>query len=177
MYTKQFSVSKVDTGANYSHLCYSTSITAYQTNLLDMDRKCACCLKNKAAHNRTKCASCEKRLQREKYPVKAAYYDLRTNAKRRGIFFDLTLEQFEKFCFKTEYLQGKGKTAESYSVDRIIESKGYTDGNLQVLTLSENTQKENLRRKQLVCDWETGNRKNFFTRDIITFKRDNDCPF
>jgi len=127
-----------------------------------------------------KCNTCIKRAQRESNPVKAAFYDLRTNAKRREIFFDLTFEQFEKFCIETTYMVGKGKTANSYSVDRIEETKGYTEGNLQVLTLAENTKKENERRRQLklVCHWETGKRNEFSYQPLPTFENQfTDSPF
>lgn len=119
-----------------------------------------------------KCNTCIKRAQREANPIKAAFFDLRTNAKRRKILFDLTFEQFEKFCIETTYMIGKGKTKDSYSVDRKIESLGYTEGNLQVLTLSENTKKENERRRErkLVCHWETGKRNEFSFQPISTFE-------
>ncbi len=94
-----------------------------------------------------KCGYCYIKVWREKNKEKHAFETLKMNAKRRKIFFDLTFEQFQQFCFKTNYLIGKGKTKESYSIDRIIESKGYTESNLQVLSLSNNTIKEHERRK------------------------------
>lgn len=121
-------------------------------------------------NKRSKCNTCVKRAQIASNPMKYAFYNLRTNAKRRNIFFDLKFEDFQEFCFETSYMQGKGKTASSYSVDRIIESLGYTKGNLQVLTLAENTQKENERRKRLVCHWETGKRNEFTFQPLPTFE-------
>jgi len=66
---------------------------------------------------------------------------LKSNAKRRGKFFDLTLEQFKTFCIDTGYMAGKGKKATSLSIDRIDVEKGYTIDNLQILTLTANTVK------------------------------------
>jgi len=101
--------------------------------------------------------------------MRDAWQHLKDNSKRRGIFFDLTFEQFESFCVETEYLHKVGKSKMSYSVDRIIEEKGYTAGNLQALTLSDNSKKENERRrakKTLIYDWTT--RWATVTKSIIT---------
>lgn len=45
---------------------------------------------------------------REKNPVHDAYLNLKSNAKRRGKYFDLTLAQFKQFCVKTKYMKKKG---------------------------------------------------------------------
>lgn len=87
------------------------------------------------------CASCVKRKYAERHPVKYAYTILKNNAKRRGVYFDLTFNQFSKFCTKYDYISGKGKTRESLSIDRIDNTKGYTESNIRVLTLSENSAK------------------------------------
>lgn len=73
--------------------------------------------------------------------MKYAFSVLRNNAKRRNVEFTLTFEQFEKFCIKYDYLAGKGKTKESYSIDRIDNSRGYVEDNIAILTLSENSRK------------------------------------
>ncbi len=87
------------------------------------------------------CASCVKRKYAERHPVKYAYAVLKNNAKRRGVYFDLTLEQFSQFCVKYDYLSGRGKKSESLSIDRIDNTQGYTLSNIRVLTLSENSAK------------------------------------
>lgn len=140
-----------------------------------MERICKECLLKPAAKQKTRCHCCIKRQQNQDV-IKASYYNLRGNAKRRNKEFDLTLEQFREFCIRTEYHLGKGKTKTSYSIDRIDDNKGYTLDNIRILTLSENTQKENLRRKQLVCDWENGNRFTF--KPLLTFENQfSDVPF
>ncbi len=76
-----------------------------------------------------------------------AYRKLKSNAKHRGCFFDLTLEEFQVFCYETQILHGRGRTSQSYHVDRVIDARGYTAGNLQKLTNAENLAKEMQRRK------------------------------
>ena len=96
-------------------------------------------------------ASLRVREWRRKNPEKYAYHNLKSNSKRRGILFELSFEEFKEFCFKTEYIQGKGKTKDSYSIDRKDSSKGYTKNNIQILTLSENSRKGT---KTLHYDWQ-----------------------
>jgi hypothetical protein len=85
--------------------------------------------------------------------LKAAYYLLKSNAKRRNKFFDLTLKEFTEFCREYDYIRGKGKTKTSFTVDCIINSLGYTKGNLQVLPLVENSRKG---KKVLEYDYQSG---------------------
>src|SRR5271157_1933065 len=87
------------------------------------------------------CWRCSKRAYREKYPLKAAYQNLKWNAHRRGKEFKLTLAEFELFCYHTKLLTGRGKSKDSFTIDRIINSKGYYLGNIQVLSLSKNSKK------------------------------------
>jgi hypothetical protein len=124
------------------------------------------------------CGSC--RAKREKaHDLEAwAYRKLKSNAKRRGIFFDLTVEQFKAFCYKTQILLGRGIYADSYHVDRIRDELGYTAGNLQKLTNRENAQKEVLRRKivkwvEPTNEYETGEIKTV----EITLSDVSDVPF
>lgn len=87
------------------------------------------------------CHSCNKKRYAEANPIKYAYQVTRQNARRRRKFFDLTFEQFKEFCIETKILLGRGIYKDSFHIDRIIESEGYTKGNLQVLTNSENIKK------------------------------------
>ena len=86
------------------------------------------------------------------HPLEYAYQTTKDNAKRRGKEFTLTLEQFKRFCRKTNYITGKGRTKTSYSIDRIENHKGYTINNIQILPLSENSKKG---CKVLEYDWRT----------------------
>lgn len=89
------------------------------------------------------CATCRTRLRRANDPTKAAYTNLKQNAKRRGHSFDITFDQFKAFCIATDYIVNKGIYKESYSLDRIDPTKGYTLDNLQVMSVSENSRKSN----------------------------------
>ena len=66
---------------------------------------------------------------------------LRGNAKQRNKVFTLTIEQFQEFCNKTNYLELKGRSRFGASIDRINPGKGYEAGNLQLLTVSDNAKK------------------------------------
>ena len=110
--------------------------------------KCKTC-KRPALKNRKRCGPCANKHWRALDPVKACYNNLKAHAKKRGKQFTITLEDFREFCIKTPYMAGKGKTADSYHVDRIDEALGYVPGNLQVLTNRENF------KKYLVYDYQT----------------------
>lgn len=95
------------------------------------------------------CSTCRSRQTRERDPIRASFVWLRNNAKRRGKVFTITLAYFRRFCYRTKYMKGKGRSADSYTVDRIIEELGYIPGNLQVLKNGANV------RKYLNYDWQT----------------------
>lgn len=107
---------------------------------------------NKHRKGRTICHTHDKQQWRERYPMKAAFQTLRHNATRRGKTFDLTFEQFENFCYETNYMAGKGRSKKSYSIDRIDNTRGYAANNIQVLTKSNNSKKSN---KVLHYDYRT----------------------
>jgi hypothetical protein len=96
------------------------------------------------------CCKHRRRYQKENNPIAYTYDMLKQNAKTRNKVFTLTLEQFKKFCTDTNYIELKGKTGGSASIDRKDPNKGYEFGNLQVLTLSANTSKRWEDAKQIV---------------------------
>lgn len=87
------------------------------------------------------CPKHDARYQKYTNPVSYFYYKLKSNANRRGKVFKLTKSDFKEFCEQTGYLELKGKKKTSASIDRIDPAKGYEVGNIQVLTLSENSKK------------------------------------
>ncbi len=99
------------------------------------------------------CATCTSRNYRAKYPIRYAYSCLRSNSKRRGIPFTISLEYFKQFCHEYDYIQRKGVTKNSLSVDRIKNHLGYIPGNIQALTVSNNSKKG---KKKLVYDDMSG---------------------
>ena len=115
-----------------------------------------------------KCSKCRTRAYKEKYPLKRAYYTLKGRAKERSKVFTLTYEQFEKIARESGWSEGRGKEADSLSLDRIDDRKGYEVGNLRAITLSANTTKENRRRFAPL----TG-----YLRDLFEKELDSGEPF
>lgn len=108
--------------------------------------------KRKARSGKSICTTCDKKAWRKKFPMKAAFQTLRHNATRRGKPFSLTFAQFEKFCYETKYMAGKGRSSVSFTIDRVDNSKGYTADNIQMITKGENSRKK---AKILMYDWRT----------------------
>ena len=87
------------------------------------------------------CSKHNHRYQKEKNPIKYIFHKKRHRAKERGIEWNLTLSEFKQFCEENNYMELKGKKAGSASIDRIDPNKGYEVGNLQILTLAQNSAK------------------------------------
>lgn len=107
-----------------------------------MKNKDKCCVRGCGNNRSRRSRLCSKHLHRHYKEINllAYTYDLlRQNARRRGKIFEITLDEFREFCDETRYLERKGRTAECASIDRIIQSKGYVKGNLQILTVSDNS--------------------------------------
>lgn len=134
---------------------------------------CSVCNSRPRRAKSSKCHTCESRLKRDRDRVKYAFNTLRSNAKRRGHGFDLTLEQFRNFAIETDYIVNKGKTATSYSIDRRENDKGYTLDNIQIMTLADNSRKHT---KRVVYEPET---RQFYTATlpIDEATTHTDCPF
>ena len=96
---------------------------------------------NDAKPKHTSCYSCIQRQYKERHPLRYCYNTLRSNAKRRYKGFGITFAEFEQFCKETGYIEGKGKTKTSLSIDRIYNFRGYDFTNMRVLTLSMNSKK------------------------------------
>lgn len=97
--------------------------------------------RKKPQHWKTFCGHCAQTLWRINNPLKAAFAQLRSSARRDKRFFDLTLEEFEYICRTTGYLTRVGIHANELHLDRIDPTKGYTVSNLQVLTCADNSRK------------------------------------
>lgn len=93
------------------------------------------------------CGMHEKRQWRANNPIRDAWLNLHHHAKQRRIACSLTFQEFETFCqCNAEYIWGKGTTKHCWHLDRIDPAKGYEPGNIQLLTCSENSAKDNRRR-------------------------------
>lgn len=84
------------------------------------------------------CSKCKMRAWRANNPVRDAYANIKNSAHRRGITFRLTLQEFSEWVVATDYLQHRGRTAGSLTVDRIDSERGYELDNLQILANFEN---------------------------------------
>lgn len=96
---------------------------------------------------------------RLKYPIKAIYIARKSRAKERGKPFTISYERFETWCIQSGYHLLRGRSKDDASIDCIIEHLGYADGNLQILTVSQNCIKEHARRKGI--DWTPMDIENF----------------
>lgn len=97
--------------------------------------------KNKHTPKNRFCSKHNHRYQKYKNPYKYCYHQKRGRTIERGIEWNLTIDEFIEFCDEHNYLDNKGRTKTSASIDRIDPSKGYEKGNLQILSLSDNTKK------------------------------------
>lgn len=107
------------------------------------DKSCCpayACGKKKSKKDRF-CPRHSRMYQKYNNPVNYTYNVLRNNALRRSKVFTLTLEEFKEFCDSTGYMDKKGRRAFDSSIDRIDSSRGYEKGNLQILTISQNSSK------------------------------------
>ena len=87
------------------------------------------------------CYKHARQYQKINNPLRYWFDVLRQNARRRKKPFELTIEEFRDFCETSQYLIFKGKNAGGYTIDRIRHWEGYKKGNLQILTLSQNSRK------------------------------------
>lgn len=129
---------------------------------------------HKEAKKHGRCWFHDNAYYRSKNPVRYAYQTLKDNAKRRGKTFLISLEYFKQFCKRTDYIAGKGRMKESYSVDCIDPRKGYVEGNLQCITLSDNTKKMHSDKKILSYDYVTG---TAFVTKLTAAEQEYDMPF
>lgn len=106
-----------------------------------MIKKCTTKNCRKSAKRGCYCFSCAQNRYKEKNPERYAFYVLKNNAKRRGVVFGLTFDDFLKFAIRTDYMAKKGITSTGFHIDRIDERKGYFKNNIQVLTNSDNVRK------------------------------------
>jgi heterodisulfide reductase subunit C len=98
-------------------------------------------IKAKKSRLCTECARVQKRRWRQNNPVMAVFVQNRDNAKRRGIRFLLTFEEFVREIVDTGYMQRKGVYKHDLTIDRIRPELGYRAGNLQVIPNWQNVQK------------------------------------
>lgn len=94
-----------------------------------------------AVNNSKYCSTCRSRQCRERDPIRASFVTLKNNCIRRQKPFDLTLDYFRKFCYRSKYIKGKGRYADNFSIDRKDPALGYVKGNIHVLLNRDNNAK------------------------------------
>lgn len=80
------------------------------------------------------CWRCKSRLLKLNHPATYFLNSLRHSARKRGLSFTLTVEQFREFCDRTGFLALKGKKENDATIDRIDWNRGYEADNIQMLS-------------------------------------------
>lgn len=90
----------------------------------------------------TYCCRCATRRWAANQPASYTLNKLRSNAKRRGIPFSITLEEFKAFCAShPDYLTARGRNSRCLSIDRVKSWLGYSIDNIRLLTVAENSRR------------------------------------
>jgi len=88
------------------------------------------------------CARCATKRWGTSHPISYTLNKLRSNAKRRGKDFSITLEQFTEFCLShPDYLTAKGRYSRCLSIDRRDALEGYHIWNIRLLTVGRNSER------------------------------------
>jgi hypothetical protein len=95
--------------------------------------------RRRAEVGKSRCPTCRSRLYRINHDDRYAYSNLRASARKRGIGFDLTFEEFREFCRETGYLESRGKDPTSLTIDRRKTDLPYCKGNIRIMNYHDNT--------------------------------------
>jgi hypothetical protein len=87
------------------------------------------------------CRFHQQQRNKKSRPVGIARDTQRWCAQRRSIPYNLSRRHWYYMNFFTDYWKKKGRSAESLTIDRIDNSKGYSDDNVQVVEMSYNSRK------------------------------------
>lgn len=101
------------------------------------------------------CNTCKSRIQVEKNPIGRVFRNLKSNAKRRGKNFNLSIEYFREMVIASGYMEMRGRTKDRMSIDRLDPHLGYIPGNIKIITVGENSRKKYLdymKEKQIAED-------------------------
>ncbi len=96
------------------------------------------CRKRVRKHRRF-CNTCRNRKYDDS--LRRLFRNLKSSAKRRGKAFALSWDYFCDLVISTGYDINHGNGASDLHIDRINPDLGYVEGNLQVITCSENSRK------------------------------------
>ena len=101
---------------------------------------------NKSKHRL--CATHAKELSRFRNPIGSTFVEKKSDAKRRGVSWSLTLEEYTKIVMQQNYMDNRGCERHCLHLDRKDSTKGYEVGNLQIITCVENVIKGNKERRK-----------------------------
>ena len=127
------------------------SISDFTSKANKIRKKCRLCIaEQRRLYRRKNVERCRKVEYdyKHRYPEKTILKEIRSKCKRFGIPFDLELCDIiiPKFCpiLDIELHKASGRSFEcSPSVDRIDPNKGYTKGNIMIISHRANTIKSN----------------------------------
>lgn len=85
------------------------------------------------------CWKCRSRQLKARHPATYVLNAIRQRAKKRGVSCTITLTEFKTWCEDTGYLEGRGRKADSLTIDRIDPDLGYSLDNIRVLGHRENS--------------------------------------
>ncbi len=88
---------------------------------------------------RSICSKCRAREWRQNHPAEDAYRHLKSNAKRRGKPFKLTMPWWKAWCAVTNYLNLRGMGPDDMTVDCDDDYVGYVDDGITMKTRSKNS--------------------------------------
>lgn len=101
--------------------------------------------RNMARDKRRFCNTC--RCRKYEKPLRRKFRNLKRSARDRGILFSLTFQHFERISIAGGHDKNSGSLwGNDTTIDRIDSKKGYEDGNIQILTRSENSEKSWIER-------------------------------
>lgn len=136
-----------------------------------MCKKCKTKYCRREAKRSNFCFRCEHENRKKNNPYIYWLGVNRRNAKRRGKYWDISLEYWVEWCDDNGYLALKGRDKHSMSIDCVINELGYIDGNLAPLTVSDNSKKGT---KQVEWDY-IHNKWEIVYQPIIN--QSDDLPF
>lgn len=122
-------------------------------------RQCTCCqtMFKKTSKTVTLCNECNSKRVKSQPIQNKIWHRAKGRAKRQGIEFDIEPADIiiPKFCpiLGIELKENKGKPGayrDSISIDKIDPTKGYTKGNIQVISQLANGMKNQANKEELI---------------------------
>ena len=111
-------------------------------------------------------------------PKQYAFRNLKDSALRRNLEFNLSFDYFRGLADGMQYFdrvcEQRGEVA---TIDRVDASKGYIEGNVQVISLSENVVKGNKERYLPEYVQALMERRRLEELESLPEPEDDNCPF